>query len=1204
VEAWGPALARRFAGVELELREVLRLGWGTLELRGLHARSRAEQAPWVELDLEVLEVEFGAGILLGRVESLQEVRASGLRLLLAQASSEAEPSEGLPSLPALPQGLPRVELSEAQVIVEREAAPDLEFREVALALDEAGRLRASVAHDGRTYGLGAFLGARGLEDLRCNVDGRELLEQSSLQHSASEGGSWTARLKLLLGETPQEVEFELAPEGLRWDVSLRDLDLVELGALLPPDRGPELDGRCTLQSRGAWAPDRPWSQPIALRLELEDLRWGEQHLASADAVASIQDGELLVEELELHQSAANSLRVTDAGLPLRGTDLGNWLERARGELLLDARDLPALARMAGQAPTLTAEESPHRLELVAQVAGGLAQLREGHFESQAGHLRLAQASVARRAEGVDLALRGDLDLPDLAGLGALLGREGWSGACTGLLDLKGSWPELAGSLELAGTEVVLEGQELGGIELRAATRGTDGRVELERLRGDTPWGTLAASGALELRTEPRTAELRELSLTRGGVGMVLERPAAARWSAAGGRVEELVLSGEAGALALGLSWEDDDLQLRLVASSLRPELLLGSSALEAPPFEGADLQLLGSRTAGALTFASTGHLRGLHSERLPGPSELRWQLDYGQSRLELGELVLEGGPSLSASLTGSLPLDLGSRPRLPAGDLRLTGTAHLPLELADAEWGGDLAVDVDLNGSWEALAGQLELTGEGLRAPSALQPEGAPPGRLAGTLQLADGLVWQELQLDFGESVSFTSSGRIGAPLDAQAWLDEPAAVLRSSSLEAKLQLAELDLARIDELLAHYGASARQVRAGRLHADLSLAGTLEEPRLQGGLDVDGGRVRLGSGLPPIDELAARLTFDADRMQIESCGGTLGASPFEVQGAVELGGEGARLDLRLAGQDLLLFRDPSSRVRADTDVTIRGPLDALVISGKVDLTHGNHRPDPRFLDLRGARPSSGVRGFQLFSLREPPLRDLRFDVQLGAQKPFEVRSPMVRGGVRPRLHLGGSGQVPLLTGSVFLERTLLELPATRLELSGGTIRFEEDNPFVPQMELVGQTRMLGYDIRANISGPYDTPEVQFSSTPPLSQENLFLLVVTGKLPSDPDQTDGLATANTVALYLARDTLSRWFEDDGPVDEDSMLERLDFSIGEDVSKNGTETVEVAYRLSSRADLEPERKNARHWYLHAERDKYEDYNYGLRLVFRFRR
>ena len=27
VEAWGPALARRFAGVELELREVLRLGY-------------------------------------------------------------------------------------------------------------------------------------------------------------------------------------------------------------------------------------------------------------------------------------------------------------------------------------------------------------------------------------------------------------------------------------------------------------------------------------------------------------------------------------------------------------------------------------------------------------------------------------------------------------------------------------------------------------------------------------------------------------------------------------------------------------------------------------------------------------------------------------------------------------------------------------------------------------------------------------------------------------------------------------------------------------------------------------------------------------------------------------------------------------------------------------------------------------------------
>jgi len=1204
VETWAPPLARRFADVELELQEVRRLGWGRLDLRGLHARSLDEPAPWVELELDVLQVGFGAGILLGRVESLHEVRAEGLRLRLPASRPAAEPREEPRDLPAIPQDLPLVDLSDAQLIVERDAAPDLEFHGAELSLDDAGRLRASVVHGGRTYGLASFVGALGLEDLRCSIDGRELLEGSSLRRSAKEGGSWTARLKLLLGQAPQEVELVVTPKDLRWDLDVRELQLAELAALLPPDRAPELEGRCTLQSQGSWDPHRPWSGTVSLLLEADDLRWGEQRLAGADAVLSMRDGTLVVEELEVHQSTANSMRVTEARLPLQGTDLANWLERAHGELLLDARDLPALARMAGQSPTLTAEESPHRLQLVARISDGRAQIQEGHFESQIGHLRLAQASLARRAESVELALNGDLDLPDLADLGALLGREGWSGACTGHLQLQGTWPELGGGLELSSAGLVLEGHELGGLELRATTSGTDGRVELERLRGETPWGTLAASGALELGTEPRTAELRELSLTRGGVGLVLERPAVASWSSRSGRVEELLLSGEAGAAALGLGWEGEDLQLRLAASSLRPELLLGPGASEEPPFEGADLQLLGSRTAGALTFASTGHLRGLQHQRFPGPTELRWEVDYGEHRLELSELLLDGGPSISASFTGSLPLDLSSTPKLHPGDLRLAGTARLPLELADAGWGGNLAVDVDLSGTWKALVGRLELAGEELRAPSELQPEGAPPGRLAGTLQLSDGLAWQELQLEFGESVSFTSSGLIGAPLDIHAWLDEPAAVLGDSSLEAKLRLAELDLARVDELLAHYGASARQVRAGRLHADLSLGGTLREPHLEGGLDLEGGRLRLGSGLPPVEELAARFTFDADRLRIEHCGGTLGASPFEVKGGAELGGDATCLDLRLVGQDLLLFRDPSSRIRADTDVTIRGALDALVVAGQVDLTHGHHRPDPRFLDLRGARPSSGVRGFQLFSLREPPLEDLRFDVQLAAHTPFEIRSPMIRGGVRPRLHLGGSGEVPVLTGSVFLERTLVELPSTRLELSGGTVRFEEDNPFVPQMEIVGQTRMLGYDIRANISGPYDAPEVQFSSTPPLSQEDLFLLVVTGKLPSDPDQTDGLATANTVALYLARDTLSRWFDDDGPVNEDALLERLDFSIGEDISKNGAETVEVAYRLSSVAGLEPDHKHARHWYLHAERDKYEDYNYGLRLVFRFRR
>jgi translocation and assembly module TamB len=157
--------------------------------------------------------------------------------------------------------------------------------------------------------------------------------------------------------------------------------------------------------------------------------------------------------------------------------------------------------------------------------------------------------------------------------------------------------------------------------------------------------------------------------------------------------------------------------------------------------------------------------------------------------------------------------------------------------------------------------------------------------------------------------------------------------------------------------------------------------------------------------------------------------------------------------------------------------------------------------------------------------------------------------------------------------------------------------------VPSIEAVGEARMLGHDIRAGITGPYDNPEVELSSTPPLSQETLLVLLLTGQLQQSASEMNSRATATTIAVYIAQDTIGRWFAGDGPVDEDSIFERLELLYGEDVSQNGTETFDVAFRLTAREGLPKELKNRRHWFLTAQRDRYEDYNYGLRIVLRLR-
>lgn len=146
-------------------------------------------------------------------------------------------------------------------------------------------------------------------------------------------------------------------------------------------------------------------------------------------------------------------------------------------------------------------------------------------------------------------------------------------------------------------------------------------------------------------------------------------------------------------------------------------------------------------------------------------------------------------------------------------------------------------------------------------------------------------------------------------------------------------------------------------------------------------------------------------------------------------------------------------------------------------------------------------------------------------------------------------------------------------------------------------------MLGHDIRAGITGPYDNPEIELSSTPPLGQEALLVLLLTGQLQQSATGVDDRATATTVAVYIAQDTLGRLFAGDGPVNEDSIFERLDLLYGEDVSQNGTETFDAAFRLTAKEGLPEELRNRRHLFLTAQRDRYEDYNYGLRFVLRVR-
>jgi translocation and assembly module TamB len=382
---------------------------------------------------------------------------------------------------------------------------------------------------------------------------------------------------------------------------------------------------------------------------------------------------------------------------------------------------------------------------------------------------------------------------------------------------------------------------------------------------------------------------------------------------------------------------------------------------------------------------------------------------------------------------------------------------------------------------------------------------------------------------------------------------------------------------------------------------LHVTGTFGAPRFDGVLGIQDGELRLVADVPTLSGLQARIVFSGDDARLEQLEGELGAGSFAITGEVRGLMHDPTLDLGFRGRSILVTRREGLRVRADADLAIDGPLSALVVRGEMRVRDGRYTTNFDILDrLRGEdrnRATDEVAGFDLPSIRRGPLASAEFDVVVRSEEPFRVANNILRTGLRPDLRLRGTGANPELYGEVFVDPGRLFLPAGTMYLKGGAITLPRDSPIVPRLELTGEARMAGYDIRLRVSGPYDHPIVTLSSTPQLTNSDLTLLVITGRLPQSTGVASQQDTAQNVAVYFGQDLISRWLTNDEDEDSESLLERIEWQQGQEVTQNGGRTASVGVRLSTG---DPTARRA--IYLRGEKDVYDRINYGVRVLFRF--
>lgn len=412
-------------------------------------------------------------------------------------------------------------------------------------------------------------------------------------------------------------------------------------------------------------------------------------------------------------------------------------------------------------------------------------------------------------------------------------------------------------------------------------------------------------------------------------------------------------------------------------------------------------------------------------------------------------------------------------------------------------------------------------------------------------------------------------SGRL--PDAASQWRDlirNPREVAQRGELH--LEIPDAEIAAFVHYFPEYIAPK-----GRFDVDLTIQG---EKSVTGFIRLREATSRPLGPLGVLQEITADIRFSGRTANFEAVTARMGGQLVTLKGTAQLPpNKEPRLDLALTGENLPFVRKAGLLVRGDLDLKLTTP------EGAPPAIHGEvHMRDSLFLaDIRSLLPS-GAKGVAArppyFSVETPPLDKWTVDVTVRGERFLRLRTPVFNGTASARFNLDGTLGEPRIAGEAVVNQGNIRLPFANFEVQQGEVRLSAGQ-LQPQIFLTATTRRFGYDLRMELTGDTQAPNLTFSSSPPLEAEQVLLMVMAGEAPRNEVSTTDRQRVARFGAFFGQSLLGSFGGDpSGP-------DRLTISSGSDISEQGRETYSIEYRLNDR------------WALTGEYDEFDDYYGGLK-------
>lgn len=333
-----------------------------------------------------------------------------------------------------------------------------------------------------------------------------------------------------------------------------------------------------------------------------------------------------------------------------------------------------------------------------------------------------------------------------------------------------------------------------------------------------------------------------------------------------------------------------------------------------------------------------------------------------------------------------------------------------------------------------------------------------------------------------------------------------------------------LDLALANPLLATTGAQAR----GRAAIDMTVRGTAAAPRAGGTVRLSGGRFDDSVNGVSLTNVEAVLTGTDRSVTLTSLSArTPNGGGLTARGNVALDparGFPGRIDIDLSNAGLV--NSDLMRLVAEGRLAVEGAFaNNPRLTGRLVVRHldvnipermpgGRDRLNVRHVNGGPARNASpGAR-----AARPAPRRGtggMPLDLTVSAANNVFVRGMGLEAELGGDIKLGGTTANPTTLGAFELRRGSFDAIGRRLTFTRGRISF--NGTLDPDLDFVAETSANDITAQILVSGPASRPQVTFSSTPALPQDEVLSRLLFGRSAGALNAGQALQIAQTIAQF---------------------------------------------------------------------------------------